>query len=145
MPSSPVTVYVLSGCPHCTRAVALLRRRGIDHDVVSGDGVRGFRERLQAKTGGWTVPQVVIGERAIGGADRLARLDRLGVLPALVGGGPLPVLRVRRRRLARAGSRWVAELYDGAGARVARATGVDRDAACAALPHPPAAAAAQTT
>lgn len=137
MASSPVTVYVLRGCPHCTRALALLRRRGIDHDVVSGDGVGGFREQLHARTGGWTVPQVVIGERAIGGADRLARLDRLGVLAALVDGDTPPILRVRRRRLARAGSRWVAELYDAAGQRVARATGEDRRAACAALPRMP--------
>ncbi len=133
MPSVTVTVHVLSGCPHCTRALALLQRRGIAHDIVNGDGVHGFREQMQARTGGWTVPQVVIGGRAIGGADRLARLDRLGVLAALVAGDKLPVMRVRRRRLARASARWIAELYDAAGQRVARGTGGDRDRACEAV------------
>ncbi|UTI64337.1 glutaredoxin [Paraconexibacter antarcticus] len=133
MPAAPVTVHVLSGCPHCTRALALLRRRGIEHDIVSGDGVHGFREQLRAQTGGWTVPQVVIGGRAIGGADQLARLDRLGVLTALVAGDALPIMRVRRRRLARTSGRWVADLYDAAGQRVARGTGRDRDEACTAV------------
>ncbi len=129
----PITVYVLGGCPHCARATSLLDRRGIRHETVSGDGIPGFRRRLQELTGGSTVPQVVVDGRPIGGADRLARLDRRGVLAALAYGEPLPVTRVRKRRLRRPSSCWVAEAFDATGRRVRRATGRDEESARATL------------
>jgi glutaredoxin 3 len=129
----PITVYVLGGCPHCTRATSLLDRRGIQHEIVSGNGIPGFRRRLQQLTGGSTVPQIVIDGRPIGGADRLARLDRRGVLAALVVGDPLPVTRVRKRRLRRAAACWVAEAFDATGRRVGRAAGRDEESARNAL------------
>jgi len=135
----PITVYVLSGCPHCARATSLLGRRGMTHETVSGDGIPGFRRRLQELTGGSTVPQVVVDGRPIGGADRLARLDRRGVLAALAVGDPLPAIRVRKRRLRRAASCWVAEAFDATGRRVGRAAGRDetsaRDGLTRAMSH----------
>jgi len=103
------------------------------YETVSGDGIPGFRCRLQELTGGSTVPQVVVDGRPIGGADRLARLDRRGVLAALAHGDPLPVTRVRKRRLRRAASRWVAEAFDASGRRVGRAAGRDETSARDAL------------
>ena len=44
----------------------------------------GFRARLNELTGGWTVPQIVIGDRPIGGYTELWRLDREGLLDELV-------------------------------------------------------------
>jgi glutaredoxin 3 len=131
--TAPITVYVLSGCPHCMRATSLLGRRGLKHETVSGDGIPDFRRRLQERTGGSTVPQVVVDGRPIGGADRLARLDRRGVLAALAVGDPLPVTRVRKRRLRRAASCWVAEAFDATGRRVGRAAGRDEESARDAL------------
>lgn len=129
----PVVVYVLGGCPHCTRATSLLDVRGIGHTVVSGDGVAGFRAHLRELTGGATVPQVIIDGRPIGGADQLVRLDRCDVLQALVDRRPLPVTRVRRRRMRRAASRWSAEAFDASGRRVARVAGPDPASARNAL------------
>jgi len=131
--TAPITVYVLSGCPHCTRATSLLGRRGMKHETVSGDGIPGFRRQLQELTGGSTVPQVVVDGRPIGGADHLARLDRRGVPAALAVGDPLPVTRVRKRRLRRAASCWVAEAFDATGRRVGRAAGRDEESARATL------------
>jgi hypothetical protein len=109
------------------------------HETVSGDGIPGFRRRLQELTGGSTVPQVVVDGRPIGGADRLARLDRRGVLAALAYGDPLPVTRVRKRRLRRAASCWAAEAFDATGLRLGRAAGRDeasaRDALTRAMSH----------
>jgi len=109
------------------------------HETVSGDGIQGFRRQLQELTGGSTVPQVVVDGRPIGGADRLARLDRRGVLAALAVGDPLPAIRVRKRRLRRASSRWVAEAFDATGLRGGRAAGRDeasaRDALTRAMSH----------
>lgn len=74
-----------------------MRRRGIEFEEILGGRDPGFRERLLAETGRATVPQVVVGERPLGGAADLARLDRRGALLPLVGGGRFPVVRVRRR------------------------------------------------
>jgi len=136
--SPRVVVHVLSGCPHCWRATTLLDRRGVEYEVVSGDGVPGFRRRLRKLTGESTVPQIVIGDRPIGSADQLARLNRLGVLEALLAGSPFPLVRVRQRRWARRQARWVAEARDASGRRVAHVTAADESSARAALavdPH----------
>ena len=98
----PVLLYTLPGCVHCARARALLARRGIEYAEQSGTGVPGFRRLLADTTGGHTVPQIVIRGEPIGGADDLARLDRLGVLVPLARGEVFPV-QVRRRRFSWAG------------------------------------------
>ena len=94
-----ITVYTLPWCPHCTRARALLKRRGLAFREVDGTETPDFRARLADLTGGFTVPQIVIDGTPIGGADRLASLDRAGVLVAiadpshfrsLANGGALP-------------------------------------------------------
>lgn len=104
-----ITVYTLPGCPHCVRARALLRRRGLAFREVDGTEMPDFRARLGDLTGGFTVPQIVIDGTPIGGADRLASLDRAGVLAAIADREPFPITRERRRSsprlLARSGRR----------------------------------------
>lgn len=90
-------MYTLSGCPYCLRARWLLKRRGIPFREISGDGDPGFRAFLRGQTGGSTIPQILIGDEVIGGSDRLAALDRLGILTALANGRSFPVATVRRR------------------------------------------------
>jgi glutaredoxin 3 len=92
-----VTLFTLAGCGACAQARRLLRRRGIPFEEVRGDGDPGFAERLFALTGGVTVPQALIGGVPVGGADRLVRLDRRGVLRPLVEGREFPIARIRRR------------------------------------------------
>ena len=96
-PRPPVVMYTLAGCPHCTRARAILTRLAVPFEERAGDGVPRFRALLAERTGGWTVPQIVVRGEPIGGAAELARLERRGVLVALVDGEPFPVARVRRR------------------------------------------------
>jgi glutaredoxin 3 len=43
----------------------------------------GFRRRLVELTGGWTVPQILIDGRPIGGYTELWQLDRSGELERL--------------------------------------------------------------
>lgn len=129
----PIVVYTLSGCPHCRRALGLLARRGLQAETICGDREPDFRRRLAGLTGGSTVPQIVIGERAIGGADQLARLDRLGVLEALVAGAAFPVVRVRRRGWRPRRSSWVAETFAEDGQRTGSACGSDEQSALRAL------------
>jgi glutaredoxin 3 len=75
-----VQVYSTRWCGYCVRAKALLESRGIEYEEISLDEDPGFRQKLFDLTGGWTVPQVVIDGRPIGGYTELAALAREGRL-----------------------------------------------------------------
>jgi glutaredoxin 3 len=79
-----IRIYTTRWCGYCVRAKALLDSRGLDYEEVSLDDDAGFRARLQELTGGWTVPQILVDERPIGGYTELWRLDREGRLEELL-------------------------------------------------------------
>ena len=79
-----ITIYTTRWCGYCVRAKALLNSRGIPYEEVSLDDDPAFRQRLFDLTGGWTVPQILIDERPIGGYTELWRLDREGRLDRLL-------------------------------------------------------------
>jgi glutaredoxin 3 len=81
---TPVTVYSTNWCPWCDRAKALLKTRGIEFNDVNIETQPDFRQKLLDLTGGWTVPQIVIGEKPIGGFTELRALDSSGELAKLV-------------------------------------------------------------
>ena len=76
----PIRMYTTRWCGYCVRAKALLRSRGLDFEEISLDDEPAFREKLHELTGGWTVPQIAIGDEVIGGYAELWRLDRDGRL-----------------------------------------------------------------
>ena len=78
-----ITVYSTRWCGYCVRAKALLDSRGLPYEEVMLDDEPHFRRRLHELTGGWTVPQIVIDGRPIGGYTELWRLDRSGGLDEL--------------------------------------------------------------
>lgn len=78
-----VKMYTTHWCGYCVRAKTLLESRGIAYEEVSLDDDRDFRRRLMELTGGWTVPQIVIDGRPIGGYTELWQLDRSGELERL--------------------------------------------------------------
>jgi glutaredoxin 3 len=75
-----VRVYSTRWCGYCVRAKALLESRGIEYEEISLDDDPAFRQKLFDLTGGWTVPQILIDGRPIGGYTELWRLDRDGKL-----------------------------------------------------------------
>jgi glutaredoxin 3 len=79
-----VTVYSGSFCGSCIQAKALLDRRGIPYTEVSVEDHPGLREKLLARSGRRTLPQVFIGEHFVGGADELRALDASGELTKMV-------------------------------------------------------------
>lgn len=93
----PVLMYTLVGCVHCIRARGLLARNGVSFEEQPVELLEHGRQTLRERTGGWTAPQIVIGDRVVGGADALARLDRAGALGALFQGERFPRAVVRRR------------------------------------------------
>ncbi len=79
-----VTVYTGSFCGFCLRVTSLLERRGITCTEVSVEDHPGLQEKLLARSGRRTLPQVYVGERFMGGAAQLAALDRSGELTKLI-------------------------------------------------------------
>jgi glutaredoxin 3 len=78
-----IKMYTTRWCGYCVRAKALLDDRGLPYEEVSLDDDPHFRRNLHDLTGGWTVPQILIDDRPIGGYAELWRLDKLGHLEGL--------------------------------------------------------------
>ena len=75
-----IRLYSTRWCGYCVRAKTLLENRGIEYEEISIDDDPAFRQKLFDLTGGWTVPQILIDGRPIGGYTELWRLDRDGQL-----------------------------------------------------------------
>ena len=78
-----IQMYTTAWCGFCVRAKTLLDQRGLEYEEIRVDTDPDFRARLEQMTGGWTVPQIVIDGRAIGGYSELYQLDRSGELERL--------------------------------------------------------------
>ena len=76
-------MYTTEWCGYCVRAKALLDKRGIEYEEVHMDGDPEFRQKLLDMTGHWTVPQIFVDGRSIGGYMELRELDRSGGLEEL--------------------------------------------------------------
>jgi glutaredoxin 3 len=79
-----VTLYTTEPCGFCRQAKALLQARGVDYREVNLAKDPVGRAELVALTGQMTFPQVVIGQRAVGGFRELLEADRDGRLAALL-------------------------------------------------------------
>ena len=79
-----VIVYTTEPCGFCTQAKALLSARGVDYEEINLAKDADGRARLVATTGQMTFPQVVVGERSIGGFRELLEADRDGRLGGLL-------------------------------------------------------------
>ncbi len=82
----PVRVYTTEVCWYCRQAKRLLDAKGVPYEEldVSHDAER--RRWLVEQSGQRTVPQIFIGEQAIGGFAELSAMDRSGALDTLLEG-----------------------------------------------------------
>ena len=78
-----IEVYTTRWCGYCVRAKQLLKQRGLEFEEINVDDDPEFRTKLLDLTGGWTVPQIVIDGKPIGGYSELWKLDREGELDKL--------------------------------------------------------------
>ena len=86
MTQPKVEIYTKIYCGYCYRAKRLLDAKGVEYaeyDITLGGEKRA--EMLARKPDAFTVPQVFIDGRPVGGSDDLARLEREGKLDALLG------------------------------------------------------------
>jgi glutaredoxin 3 len=80
-----VEIYTTPFCPFCSRAKHLLEKKGAaftEIDLMRQPERR--TEMLQRAKGGYTVPQIFIAGRHIGGCDELYALDQAGKLDPLL-------------------------------------------------------------
>jgi glutaredoxin 3 len=82
---TPVKIYTTRICPYCIAAKHLLKARGVAYEEVDVTGDEAKRTWLVEETGRRTVPQIFIGDEAIGGYDELAALDKSGRLAEKLG------------------------------------------------------------
>jgi len=79
-----VVIYTTNYCPYCTGAKALLRSKNVkfeEIDVTHDAEKRAEMERLSQR---WTVPQIFIDGKPIGGYDDARQLDAAGELDRLL-------------------------------------------------------------
>ncbi len=81
----PVTVYTRAFCPYCTRAVALLEKKGVPVTEIDATGSPQKRQEMINRSGRWTFPQIFVGDTHVGGCDDLHALEQRGGLDALLG------------------------------------------------------------
>jgi glutaredoxin 3 len=79
-----VIVYTTEPCGFCRQAKALLEARGVGYAEVNLAKDPAGRADLVALTGQMTFPQIVVGQRAIGGFRELLEADRSGSLDELL-------------------------------------------------------------
>jgi glutaredoxin 3 len=78
-----IRIYTTHWCGYCVRAKALLDAKGLPYEEVNLDEDPHFRQKLMDLTGGWTVPQILVDGRPIGGYAELYALERSGRLDTL--------------------------------------------------------------
>ncbi len=79
-----VTVFTTEPCGFCRQAKNLLEARQVSYKEVNLAKDPEGRAELVAVTGQMTFPQVVVGERSIGGFRELLEADRAGMLTDLL-------------------------------------------------------------
>jgi glutaredoxin 3 len=84
MADGAVTLYTTDPCSFCRQAKALLQSRGVEYTEVNLAKDPAGRANLVALTGQMTFPQIVVGERSIGGFRELLEADRDGRLVELL-------------------------------------------------------------
>jgi glutaredoxin 3 len=82
--TAEVTLYTTEPCGFCRQMKALLASRGVDYREVNLAKDPEGRADLVELTGQMTFPQLIVGERVIGGFRELLEADRDGTLEDLL-------------------------------------------------------------
>ncbi len=81
---SKVVMYYSPSCPYCAGAEALLKKKGVTFEKLDVDADPGLWDYVYDTLDRETVPQIIIGDRHVGGYDDLAELDAMGELDDLL-------------------------------------------------------------
>ena len=82
----PVVVWTNRGCGACVQAKRLLDLKRVTYKERRLKSTPEVQRAFARATGGVrTVPQIIVGDRSVGGFDDLLNLDRSGELDVLLG------------------------------------------------------------
>ena len=80
-----VVIYTTPGCPYCSTAIDLLKRKGVDFDeVVASRDAEKKAEMIRRSGGRTTFPQIFIDDTHVGGCDDMLDLESRGGLDPLL-------------------------------------------------------------
>ncbi len=82
-----VEIYTTLMCPFCSRALSLLKHKGVDYTEVDVTFRPKLRRAMAERAGARSVPQIWIDGRHIGGCDELHALDAAGELDPMLAQG----------------------------------------------------------
>lgn len=77
---SRVTIYSKDGCPFCVKAKSFLADRGISYEEIIVQPGSTAWDKMKEKTGRGSLPQILIGDKPVGGYDDLVGLEASGEL-----------------------------------------------------------------
>ncbi len=81
---SKVTIYTTPTCGYCAMAKRLLQTKVAGFTEIDVSRNPAARQAMEEKSGRYTVPQIWIGDRHVGGCDDLYALDNAGKLASLL-------------------------------------------------------------
>lgn len=99
-----ITMYTKPGCSYCDRAKALLSRKGQIVTEIDIEAEPQRRDEMIERTGRYTVPQIFIGDRHVGGSDELHDLEVSGELDGWLGVSKTAPREPERARIVIIGS-----------------------------------------
>lgn len=83
-----ITIYTVDYCPYCKKAEMLLKEKGLNYKKID---ISKNKDEYRKKIGDYygiegyvTVPQIIIGQKRIGGCDDLYELNKNGELDKLL-------------------------------------------------------------
>lgn len=80
-----VDIYTKETCPYCSRAKLLLAQKNVSYREIKIDNDNDLRAKMiQRSNGGYTVPQIFINDKHIGGCDDLYALHSQNQLDLLL-------------------------------------------------------------
>lgn len=83
----PVEIYTTPFCGFCQMAKRLLNDKNVTYSEIDVSGDSDKRQAMMARAnGGYTVPQIFVGDTHVGGCDELYALERAGKLDPLLAG-----------------------------------------------------------
>ena len=84
--AAQITMYTTAICPYCVAAKNFLKSKGLTWAEVRVDTDPAERERMVARAGRTSVPQIFVGEVHVGGFDDMMALHRVGKFEPLLAG-----------------------------------------------------------
>ena len=81
---APVVIYTRPFCGFCSRAVGLLRQKGVAFTEIEAGFDPAKRREMIERSGRTTFPQIFVGDAHIGGCDDLMALDSAGKFDAML-------------------------------------------------------------